>query len=132
MAFVRNRLLKSEADLSSLLDLYRQMRRGKRVPDDETNPLCGILKMSGVCKVEGGVLKARNRIYAHVFDAGWVEQHLPDAELRRQKRAFRRGLMLAGSVAGVIVGVMASLVVLAIRSADKADYNLLERYEVRP
>ena len=87
LAFVRNRLLKSEADLEALLDLYKKMRSGKRVADDETNPLCALLKLSGVAKVEGGLLKVRNRIYEHVFDREWVETHMPDAEKRRQREA---------------------------------------------
>ena len=129
LAFVRNRLLKSEADLAALLNLYRQMRRGKRVRDDETNPLCGILKMSGVCKVEAGLLLVRNRIYHQVFDAAWVEQHLPDAELRRQRQAFRRGLAMAGSLAGVIVSLMTGLTAWAIHNAHTADVRTKEAHD---
>ena len=40
LAFVRNRLLRSEVDLAALLDLYQQVRAGQKVTDDETNPLC--------------------------------------------------------------------------------------------
>jgi hypothetical protein len=48
LAFVRNRLLRSEADLASLLDLYTQVRAGQEgSQDDETNPLTGILRLSG-------------------------------------------------------------------------------------
>ena len=129
LAFVRNRLLKSEADLTALLDLYRQMRRGRRVRDDETNPLCGMLKMSGVCRVESGLLMVRNRIYHQVFDVAWVEQHLPDAELRRQKAAFRRGLAMAGSLAGVIVSLMAGLTVLAVHNAHTAYARTKEAHD---
>ena len=39
-------------DLASLLDLYQRVQAGNRVPDDETNPLCGILKLSGVARAE--------------------------------------------------------------------------------
>jgi hypothetical protein len=42
LLFVRERLLRSEADLASLLDLYRQVRRGKRVADDETSSLVSL------------------------------------------------------------------------------------------
>ncbi len=87
LSFVRNRLLKSEADLTSLLELYGKVRAGRRVVNDETNPLCDILRLSGVCRVENGLLKVRNRIYERVFDREWVRTHLPDAELRRQRAA---------------------------------------------
>ena len=126
LAFVRNRLLKSEADLASLLELYGKVRQGLFVPDDETNPLCGLLKMSGVCKVEAGRLTVRNRIYSEVFNRAWVEQHLPDAELRRQKQAFRRGLLLAGGVASTVLIMMGALIALTVRNAQRADKKTKE------
>src|SRR5204862_7663271 len=46
LGFVRARLLKSEADLASLLGLYRRLRAGRRVPDNPTEPLCAVLKLS--------------------------------------------------------------------------------------
>ena len=145
LAFVRNRLLRSEADLAALLDLYTQVRKGRAVKDDETNPLCGVLRLSGAARMKGGLLRVRNRIYEHVFDNTWVKQHLPDAEKRRQKQAFRRGMLLAGTIAGVVLFIVASLGVLALRnyrvaqaktrlanqkveearnSAEQANYNL--------
>lgn len=116
LAFVRNRLLKSEADLSALLDLYRRMRSGKPVQDDETNSLCAILKLSGVAKVEGGHLKVRNRIYEHVFDRQWVETHMPDAEKRRQREAYRKGLFRAAAVGVGVVGAIGVLAIQAMRA----------------
>jgi WD40 repeat protein len=120
LAFVRNRLLKSEADLSALLDLYRQIRAGSRVADDETNPLCSILKLSGVVKVENGELKVRNRIYEHVFDKAWAEQHMPDAELQRQKAAYRRGLVRALAGSTVVVLIISGLAIYGFTNANKA------------
>jgi hypothetical protein len=38
LLFVRERLLRSEVDLPSLLQLYEQAQRGTPVPDDETSP----------------------------------------------------------------------------------------------
>ncbi len=120
LAFVRNRLLRSEADLASLLDLYQKVSSGKRVPDDETNPLCGILKLSGVAKEEGGLLKVRNRIYDRVFDREWVVAHMPDAEVRRQRSAYRRGLVRAGGISTAVLAVMAALVVISTKNAIRA------------
>lgn len=120
LAFVRNRLLKTEADLPALLDLYRQMRSGRRVPDDETNPLCSILKLSGVVMVENGLLQVRNRIYAHVFDREWVISHMPDAELRRQRAAYWRGLVRALAGSTVVVLIMIGLAIYGFTNANKA------------
>ena len=120
LAFVRNRLLKSEADLPALLDLYRQMRGGKPIPDDETNPLCGILKLSGVAKLDHGKLLVRNRIYEHVFDRDWVEMHMPDAEKRRQAAAYRKGVIRTLSFATAAVIAIGGLAIFGFDSAAKA------------
>ncbi|WP_395139120.1 AAA-like domain-containing protein, partial [Armatimonas sp.] len=115
ISFVRNRLLKSEVDLAALLDLYGKVRSGKRVLDDETNPLCGVLRLSGVCRLEGNNLAIRNRIYDHVFDKAWVLSHMPDAELRRQRAAVSKARWQIGSIAAAVLLVMGSLTAVAIR-----------------
>ncbi|HLK55038.1 MAG TPA: AAA-like domain-containing protein [Chthonomonadaceae bacterium] len=120
LAFARNRLLRSEADLASLLDIYQRVRSGQRVRDDETNPLCSILRLSGVVKVENGFLAVRNRIYDRVFDREWVLTHMPGSELRRQRAAYRRGLVRAASVLGSILAVMGVLIALAVTDAARA------------
>ena len=126
LAFVRNRLLKSEADLAALLDLYKKMRTGKPVPDDETNPLCALLKLSGVAKVEKGKLQVRNRIYEHVFDKNWTETHMPDAEVRRQKEAYRTGVWRTVGFAAVALFVVGSLAIYGFSSAQKARLAVTE------
>ena len=123
LAFVRNRLLKSEVELAGLLDLYAHVWASGRVRDDDTNPLCGILKLSGVAKAKNGRLQTRNRIYAQVFNRQWVTSHMPDAELRRQKAAFRRGLVFAGALAGVVFVLIGALAGVALNKAKLAAAN---------
>src|SRR5205807_328791 len=84
LLFVRERLLRSGEDRAGLLDLYAQVQRGKRVRDDEANPLASHLRLSGIVRAEQGCTRVRNRIYAHVFDHQWVRAHMPDAELFRR------------------------------------------------
>jgi WD40 repeat protein len=120
LLFVRERLLRSEADLASLIDLYGQIRRGKRVRDDETSPLVSLLRLSGVTRVVDGHLQVRNRIYERVFDREWITAHMPDADLRRQRAAYRQGLVRAAAVSGVILAVMAGLVWIASDQARRA------------
>lgn len=125
-AVVRNRLLRSEAELPALLDMYRKIHAGKVVQDDETNPLCSILKLSGVTKVENGRFKVRNRIYATVFDAKWVESRLPDAENLRQKAAYRQGVKRTVGFASAIIAGMAGLLVFAIFQRNEAQFKTNE------
>lgn len=120
LLFVRERVLRSEVDLMSLLSLYEQVRRGKRVRDEEGNQLTGILRLSGITRVENGELKVRNRIYERVFDREWVAANLPDAEVRRQRAAYRKGLIRATAVAAVIIAVIASLGLAALKQRNRA------------
>jgi hypothetical protein len=91
-------MLRSEADMPSLLTLYAKVRRGGKVADDPSDPLVTVLRLSGITRVEAGRLKVRNRIYGQVFDEEWVRSCLPGAELRRQRAAYVRGLKLASTI----------------------------------
>jgi hypothetical protein len=131
LLFVRERMLRSEADLASLLDLYAQAHQRKRVPDDETNPLVSVLRLSGITRVVEGCLRVRNRIYERVFDREWITANMPDAEVRRQRAAYRRGLWRAAAVAAAVLAVIASLAFMALNQrnfardeARRADRNL--------
>ncbi len=103
LAFVRNCLLRSQTDLAPLLELYQKVRVGGRVPDEEANPFTSVLKLSGVVRVDDGLLRVRNRIYEYVFDRAWVAEHMPDAELRRQRRIFQITILKVMAVAGVVL-----------------------------
>jgi hypothetical protein len=115
LLFVRERLLRSEdADRASLLDLYARIHRKRHVRDDETNPLVSALRLSGIIRARGGYLHVRNRIYARVFDREWILATMPDAELRRQRAAYRRGLLRAASIAAVVLLLMVGLASAAL------------------
>jgi tetratricopeptide (TPR) repeat protein len=120
LLFVRERILRNEADRAGLLDLYLKVREGKRVADDEADPLVSVLRLSGITRAVEGRLTVRNRIYGRVFDRAWVIASMPDAELRRQRAAYRRGLLRAATVAAVILMVMSALGLVALRQRDRA------------
>ncbi len=124
LIFVRERLLRSEADCAALLDLYRKIWQGKRVLDDELDPLGSLLRLAGVVRVRDGRLCERNRIYGRVFDAEWVRANMPEAELRRQREAYRRGVIWAASVSAVIILALGLLSLVAIKKSFLA--NLAE------
>jgi TolB-like protein/Tfp pilus assembly protein PilF len=77
LLFVRETLLRSEADLSALLQFYDRIRNFEAVEDDEVNPFIKVLRLSGITRVEKGGLRVRNRIYERVFDHDWVMANVP-------------------------------------------------------
>jgi tetratricopeptide (TPR) repeat protein len=120
LLFVRERILRSEADRAALLDLYARVRAGKSVPDDDADRAVGVLRLSGIARVEAGRLRVRNRIYEHVFDRDWIVANMPDAELLRQRAAYRRGALRAGAVAAVILVLVAGLAIVAVQGRNRA------------
>jgi WD40 repeat protein len=120
LIFVRERLLRNEADLAGALSLYRNvLKRARVVSDDAANPLVSLLRLSGIVRAESGTLVVRNRIYGRAFDGAWIDAHLPDAEARRQREAYRRGLIRATTIAAAIVVAMVALVAWALRSRNE-------------
>jgi len=115
LSFVANRLLHhaSEKETASALEMYRRVRRNQRVADDETSPVVSLLKLSGIVGAQGGWLQVRNRIYAQVFDAAWIRENMPEAERRRQKRAFWRGVRRTTALAGTLLSLMGMLTLIA-------------------
>jgi tetratricopeptide (TPR) repeat protein len=134
LLFVRERLLRGETDRVALLDLYARVRAGRPAPDDETDPLVNALRLSGIARAERGQLRVRNRIYGHVFDRNWIVANMPDAEVQRQRAAYRRGIVRAAGVAAVIFLLLGALSVAAftqrnraLEEARRADRNAHER-----
>jgi len=123
LLFVRERMLRSEADIASLLELYGKVRKHKRVRDDDTNPLVSILRLSGIARAVDGYLCVRNRIYYRVFDWEWVKANMPDAELRRQRAAYRRGWLRAAALLTSAAVIFAILAVNANKQRIQAKLN---------
>ena len=111
LLFVSKRVLSGEIDRAGLLHLYEIIRARKKTRDDETNPLIAHLRLAGLTRVLEGYLWVRNRIYFRVFDREWVNANMPDAEVRRQKAAFRRGLLRASLVAAVIIATLLGAII---------------------
>jgi len=112
LTLVSDRLLKSGHDVSSLLDLYIRVHSGRApVKDEPGHPLYDALRLSGIVRVRDGRLVVRNRVYALIFDKDWVQKNLPGAEVLRQRRAYRRGIVRASAVASVVFTIVSALAV---------------------
>ncbi len=119
LVFVREHLLTHRDTRTALLDLYGSILRGQAPADDtRTSALVSALHLSGVVSPQAGRLKVRNRIYERVFDRQWVERHLPDAEVRRQRAAYRRGLTRAFSIATIVLIVVAGATGMVLRERN--------------
>jgi hypothetical protein len=108
LLFVRERLLRSDVDRVKLLRLYRKvhltthitgvfrlglgLEKIAPVADEETNPLVGVLRLSGITREEKGFLKVRNRIYYQAFDRNWILANMPEVEIWRWVVYFLTGL----------------------------------------
>jgi type II secretory pathway pseudopilin PulG len=103
LIFVRERILRSEVDVAGLLYLYRRIHNGQMVADDETHPLISVLRLSGITRGSNGYLQVRNRIYWRVFDGYWIQTNMPEAEVRRQRRAGSRGMLIGFGTAVVLL-----------------------------
>jgi len=105
LLFVRERILRSDVDRASLLDLYLKVRTNRTVRADESNHLANILRLSGITRVISQTLLVRNRIYHRVFDRKWVKENLPEAELQRQRRGISSRRATNGHHSGHAAGV---------------------------
>jgi len=121
LIFVRELMLHGEADTTSLLTLYTQVHRRKPVPDDEANPFVSALRLTGITRTEQGRLRVRNRIYERNFDIRWVRDNLPNAELQRQRAAYRKGLLRAGTAAAIVIAIISALALTAWKQRRRAE-----------
>lgn len=127
LLFVQDRLLRTNSDLASLLDLYQRILSGRRCIEGASGPSEEALRLSGIVRSgPGRLLKPRNRIYQRAFNRQWVRDHLPGAEKRRQQSAFRRGLVRALTISFFVFLVMSYFgwqVLLSERRATLAEAN---------
>ncbi len=107
---------------TQVLELYGRLLKGKGLEVSEENPVLASLLLSGIAIEQGNEIKVRNRVYELIFNEQWRKSVMPDAESRRQRRAHRLGAIRAGSVAAVIIGAMAFLVVANMKlAAERSD-----------
>lgn len=128
LTFVRERLTRPSGgadapneDAAELLHLYGRVRRNQYVRDEETDARVSTLRLSGIVRSDGRRLRVRNRIYQQAFDEDWIAVHMPHAELRRQREAYRRGLLRTAALSGTVLAALSGLSVYAFRNAAVAN-----------
>jgi len=77
LQFVRDMLAERSPDITKVLLIYRDIRAGKSVLDDERSIPKSHLKLSGLVRSRNGILQVRNEIYNRVFDLDWVKEKTP-------------------------------------------------------
>jgi hypothetical protein len=97
LQFVADMLTGRAPDASAVLKTYREIRRGRNVPDEEGSLTTNHLKLAGIVRREGGMLRVRNPIYAGVFDQRWVRKNMPVVWSRRARR------MAVGAIITLVV-----------------------------
>ena len=102
-----------DATRADTLSTFKQILAGRQVDDDESRTAVVVLKLSGIVRSHRGRLIVRNRIYERVFDVHWIEDHMPDQELRRQRQSFLRGVVRTALASSLLLVVFASIAALA-------------------
>lgn len=110
--------LTSDEGRTQVLVLYGRLLKGRSVEAGEENPVIATLRLSGVAVELRGALRIRNRLYAEVFNERWRSQSLPDAEVRRQKSAYRRATLRTAAVAGVVVLAVSAAAIGMLRLSN--------------
>lgn len=137
-----------EGELAAVLDLYRRVRSGKMVLFDKENRNIEFLMLAGIVtvrdrvprarnflrklsaalhgkpltgaeKISEQVLVVRNRVYERVFDKHWIRANMPEAEARRQRAAFWRGLLFATGLAFVVFAIIGFVLLKDLEDRQK-------------
>lgn len=120
LIFVQDRMLRGDEDTAGVLTTYGRIWAGKKVLEAET-PYAPTLRLSGICGRDvAGRLHVRNRIYGRVFDRSWVQTVMPDAEMRRQRAAYRLGVLRTSLIALAVLLVIGAFGVRAMISESRA------------
>jgi hypothetical protein len=126
LQFVRDMLTKKAFDREAVLRMYRAVRSGHSVTDNELDLVASWLKLSGVVGRRAGVLQLRNAVYKTVFDEAWVRQN------QRLHVNWRRRLTRVASVLLVLtVLITIPLAVYAWRQKEDAEAQRDEAHRSR-
>ncbi|HKP53620.1 MAG TPA: AAA-like domain-containing protein [Chloroflexia bacterium] len=124
LQFVRNMLTIRAPNRTAVLETYQAIRRGRKVADEEKSLIQAHLKLSGVVRREGKVLRVRNRIYETVFDGTWLKEQLPRVGLW----ALMANPRVRVGAAAVLI-YLVSVTILAVVALNNANIAETRRQE---
>jgi AAA-like domain len=113
LQFVRDMLTNRALDREAVLLRYRDIWRGKPVPDREADPVCAWLRLSGIVSRQNHLLRVRNVIYQTVFDDAWIRKN-------RNVNWARAATRVAGVAVGLLILVAAILAPFAYLQRNQA------------
>ncbi|MBO0858781.1 MAG: AAA-like domain-containing protein [Chloracidobacterium sp.] len=105
LRFVRDMLSRRTPEAEAALRIYGEIRAGNPIRDEEQSIVKSRLKLSGIVRREGAVLRTRNLIYETVFDEQWVKNRLPAAW--RKRAGYAVGFVAAISLLSLPTGIYA-------------------------
>ena len=124
LLFVRDRLRDHAIPGSQLQRAYLKVLRRRRKQEFlGSGALAAKLILTGAVKLDNGWIRVRNRLYARAFDRRWVLANMPDADLRRIRRAFWRGVVRATLLSCAAFGAIGGLAVYGLNKAHIAQEN---------
>jgi hypothetical protein len=134
LKFVGDRLQQGGASLKRVLRVYRQVLRGKAVPDQSASPIHTSLRMSGIVKLDAEQrLKVRNRIYRAVFDEKWVRDETPADWVKRTVAASAAVVVASSALWYFGAGASRHFEALETASADtEVAYRAYDATKYRP
>lgn len=96
--------IESSPHKTQILQIYKEILRGRSVMDEERSPAKNELKLTGlVHPVSQGRLEIRNQIYQTVFDMDWVRRNQPESNMRRITLLASLLAVIAFMVAGYAI-----------------------------
>jgi hypothetical protein len=123
LQFVRDMLTRNAPDQKAVMRKYRDVRRGKRsVANEEADPICVWLRLSGVVRNRDGTLSVSNFIYQTVFDVTWITKNYKVDWAERARSMFWTAALSSATLFLIVTILFFNNVSIVLgASVNKAD-----------
>jgi hypothetical protein len=112
LQFIRDWIRESD-ERAEMLEVYRQIRAGRRVMDDKRSLIKSQLRLTGLVKIRpDSTLIVRNRIYAQVFDDAWIKENFQVSPAPSERAQEKSQTSLQWVVVAIIVIMIVAFLAL--------------------